>query len=97
MYREEYGFPRIWGKLAHAYSAETRLSSSSPSCMWPPESLGMRLCGILSFRFYFHLQLEIVTFLFRTLFNLQPILIINAFCYIYNSPEKNMRQVPCIV
>ena len=33
--RTEYGLPKIWVKLAHAYTADTRLSSSSP-----PRSLG---------------------------------------------------------
>ena len=28
--RTEYGLPKIWVKLAHAYMADTRLSASSP-------------------------------------------------------------------
>ena len=37
----ENGLPKIWIKLAHAYTADTRLSSSSPRTLL--ESLGTRL------------------------------------------------------
>ena len=40
--RTEYGLPKIWVKLAHAYTADTRLSASSPPCALL-ESLGTRL------------------------------------------------------
>ena len=30
--RTEYGLPKVWVKHAHAYTADTRLSSSSPPC-----------------------------------------------------------------
>ena len=39
--RTEYVLPKIWVKLAHAYIADTRLSSSSPYALL--ESLGTRL------------------------------------------------------
>ena len=29
----EYDLPKIWVKLAHAYMADTMLSSSSPPCL----------------------------------------------------------------
>ena len=38
----EYGLPKIWVKRAHAYTADTRLSTSSPLCAFL-ESLGTRL------------------------------------------------------
>ena len=41
--RTEYDLPKVWVKLAHAYTADTRLSSSSPPCVLL-ESLGTRLC-----------------------------------------------------
>ena len=41
--RTEYGVPKIWVKLAHAYTADTRLSSSSPPRALL-ESVGTRLC-----------------------------------------------------
>ena len=31
--RTEYGLPKPWVKLAHAYTADSRLSTSSPLCM----------------------------------------------------------------
>ena len=37
----EYGLPKTWVKLAHAYTADTRLSSSSPPHALL-ESLGTR-------------------------------------------------------
>ena len=40
--RTEYGLPKIWVKLAHAYTADTRLSASSPPRALL-ESLGTRL------------------------------------------------------
>ena len=40
--RTEYGLPKILVKPAHVYTADTRLSSSSPPCALL-ESLGMRL------------------------------------------------------
>ena len=40
--RTEYGLPKIWVKLVHAYMADTRLSSSSPPRALL-ESLGTRL------------------------------------------------------
>ena len=42
--RTEHGLPKIWIKLAHAYAADTRLSSSCPSRVLL-ESLGTRLGG----------------------------------------------------
>ena len=43
--RTEYGLPKIWVKLAHAYTADTRLSSSSPPRAFL-ESLGTRLLSL---------------------------------------------------
>ena len=40
--RTEYSWPKIWVKLAHAYTADTRLSCSSTPRMLL-ESRGMRL------------------------------------------------------
>ena len=40
--RTEYGLPKTWVKLAHAYTADTRLASSSPPHALL-ESLGTRL------------------------------------------------------
>ena len=40
--RTEYGLPKIWVKFAHAYTADTRLSSFSPPRTLL-ESLGTRL------------------------------------------------------
>ena len=39
--RTEYSLPKIWVKLAHVYTADTRLSSSPLSAFL--ESLGTRL------------------------------------------------------
>ena len=39
--RTEYGLPKIWVKLAHVYTADSRLSSSPPCAFL--ESLGTKL------------------------------------------------------
>ena len=38
----EYSLPKVWVKLAHAYTADTRLSSSSSPPHMLLESLGMK-------------------------------------------------------
>ena len=45
--RTEYGLPKIWVKLAHAYTADTRLSSSTPLRALL-ESLGTRLVCVIA-------------------------------------------------
>ena len=42
----EYSLPKIWVKRTHAYTADTKLSSSSPPHVLL-ESLGMRLIYVL--------------------------------------------------
>ena len=46
MDRIQFTQPKIWVKRAHAYTADTRLSSSSPRVLL--ESLGTRLCPRLA-------------------------------------------------
>ena len=45
--RTEYSLPKIWVKLLHAYTADARLSTSSPPRAFL-ESLGTRLASALT-------------------------------------------------
>ena len=46
----EYCLPKIWVKLAHAYTADTRLSASSPHAVL--ESLGTRLSHEMTSQYF---------------------------------------------
>ena len=54
---DRYSLPKIWVKLAHTYTADTRLSPSSPPRALL-ESMGMRLYNLSQQSFTYFLSIQ---------------------------------------